>query len=77
MIPTGTSSYSQDRRSTASTLEWSEIDSLNEIEQAGPLMSARDRYHLATKYEAVNLALRRLAGESLDLADARAMRGSG
>ena len=35
------------------------------------------RYHLATKREAVNLALRRLAGEPLDLADARAMRGSG
>lgn len=35
------------------------------------------RYHLATKREAVNLALRRLAGEPLDLADARAMRGTG
>jgi Arc/MetJ family transcription regulator len=35
------------------------------------------RYHLATKREAVNLALRRLAGESLDLVEARAMRGSG
>jgi Arc/MetJ family transcription regulator len=35
------------------------------------------RYHLATKREAVNLALRRLAGEPLDLAEARAMRGSG
>jgi Arc/MetJ family transcription regulator len=35
------------------------------------------RYHLATKREAVNLALRRLAGEPLGLDDARAMRGSG
>jgi Arc/MetJ family transcription regulator len=35
------------------------------------------RYHLATKRDAVNLALRRLAGEPLDLADARALRGSG
>jgi Arc/MetJ family transcription regulator len=35
------------------------------------------RYHLATKREAVNLALRRLAGEPLNLDDARAMRGSG
>jgi Arc/MetJ family transcription regulator len=35
------------------------------------------RYHLATKREAVNLALRRLAGEPLDLADARNLRGSG
>jgi Arc/MetJ family transcription regulator len=36
-----------------------------------------DRYQLATKREAVNLALRRLAGEALDLDDARALRGSG
>jgi Arc/MetJ family transcription regulator len=35
------------------------------------------RYHLATKREAVNLALRRLAGEPLDVAGARALRGSG
>lgn len=35
------------------------------------------RYRLATKREAVNLALRRLAGEPLNLTDARAMRGSG
>jgi len=35
------------------------------------------RYHLATKREAVNLALRRLAGEPLDLAEARALRGAG
>lgn len=35
------------------------------------------RYHLDTKREAINLALRRLAGEPLDLADARALRGSG
>ena len=36
-----------------------------------------DRYQLATKREAVNLALRRLAGEALELDDARALRGSG
>ncbi|NCG22579.1 MAG: type II toxin-antitoxin system VapB family antitoxin [Actinobacteria bacterium] len=36
-----------------------------------------DRYQLATKREAVHLALRRLVGEALDLADARALRGSG
>ena len=36
-----------------------------------------ERYNLATKREAVNLALRRLACEPLDLDDARAMRGSG
>lgn len=36
-----------------------------------------DRYDLATKREAVNLALRRLAGEPLSLDDARALRGSG
>lgn len=36
-----------------------------------------ERYNLATKRDAVNLALRRLAGEPLDLDDARAMRGSG
>jgi Arc/MetJ family transcription regulator len=35
------------------------------------------RFHLATKREAVNLALRRLAGEPLDVDDARALRGSG
>ncbi len=36
-----------------------------------------DRYQLATKREAVNLALRRLVGEALDIDDARALRGSG
>ena len=36
-----------------------------------------ERYVLATKREAVNLALRRLAGERLDVDDARALRGSG
>ena len=35
------------------------------------------RYHLASKRDAVNLALRRLAAEPLDLDDARALRGSG
>jgi Arc/MetJ family transcription regulator len=36
-----------------------------------------DRYHLTTKREAVNLALRRLAGEPLGVDEARALRGSG
>jgi Arc/MetJ family transcription regulator len=36
-----------------------------------------DRYHLSTKREAVNLALRHLAGEPLGLAEARSRRGSG
>lgn len=36
-----------------------------------------DRYHLATKREAVNMALRHLAGEPLGLDDARSLRGSG
>lgn len=35
------------------------------------------RYHLSTKREAVNFALRTLAAEALDLDDARALRGSG
>jgi len=36
-----------------------------------------DRYHLKTKREAVNLALRALAGEPLGADEARALRGSG
>jgi len=36
-----------------------------------------DRYRFSSKREAVNYALRLVAGEELDLADARAMRGSG
>jgi Arc/MetJ family transcription regulator len=36
-----------------------------------------DRFHLTTKREAVNLALRHLAGEPLSVADARSLRGSG
>lgn len=36
-----------------------------------------ERYHLSTKREAVNMALRHVAGEPLDLDDARAMRGTG
>jgi len=36
-----------------------------------------ERYDLATKRDAVNLALRRLAGEPLSLDAARALRGSG
>jgi Arc/MetJ family transcription regulator len=35
------------------------------------------RYELASKRDAVNLALRTLAGEVLDLDAARALRGSG
>jgi Arc/MetJ family transcription regulator len=36
-----------------------------------------DRYHLRTKREAVNMALRHLAGEPLALEAARALKGSG
>ncbi len=36
-----------------------------------------DRYHLATKREAVNLALRTLAAEPLNVVAARDLRGSG
>lgn len=36
-----------------------------------------DRFHLSTKREAVNLALRHLAGEPLGLQDARSLRGTG
>jgi Arc/MetJ family transcription regulator len=36
-----------------------------------------DRYHLTTKREAVNMALRHLAGEPLGLHEARALRGTG
>ncbi|MBW3615814.1 MAG: type II toxin-antitoxin system VapB family antitoxin [Actinobacteria bacterium] len=36
-----------------------------------------DRYHLRSKREAVNFALRLVAGEALDLEQARRMRGSG
>ena len=36
-----------------------------------------DRYHLSTKREAVNLALRHLAGEAISVDDARSLRGSG
>jgi Arc/MetJ family transcription regulator len=35
------------------------------------------RYHLATKRDAVNFALRTLAAEPLGLDDARRLRGSG
>jgi len=35
------------------------------------------RYHLATKREAVNFALRAIASEALDLDEARQLRGSG
>jgi Arc/MetJ family transcription regulator len=36
-----------------------------------------DRYHLATKRDAVNFALRALAAEPLDPEEARRLRGSG
>jgi Arc/MetJ family transcription regulator len=36
-----------------------------------------DRYHLSTKRDAVNLALRHLAGEPLSVSDARSLRGTG
>ena len=36
-----------------------------------------DRFHLTTKREAVNMALRHLAGEPLGLNEARALRGTG
>jgi len=36
-----------------------------------------ERFHLATKRDAVNFALRTLAAEPLDLDQARALRGSG
>lgn len=36
-----------------------------------------DRYHLTSKRDAVNYALRLVASEALDLDDARALRGSG
>lgn len=36
-----------------------------------------ERYHLTTKREAVNLALRALAAEPLDVPAARDLRGSG
>lgn len=35
------------------------------------------RFHLDTKRDAVNMALRRLATEPLDVASARRLRGSG
>jgi Arc/MetJ family transcription regulator len=39
--------------------------------------SVMDRYRLSTKREAVNFALRSVAGEPLDLESTRALRGSG
>ncbi len=36
-----------------------------------------ERYHLSTKREAVNFALRAIAAEPLDLEGAHALRGSG
>jgi Arc/MetJ family transcription regulator len=36
-----------------------------------------DRYHLSSKRDAVNYALRLVAAEALELGEARALRGSG
>lgn len=36
-----------------------------------------DRFHLRTKRDAVNYALRLVAGDVLDVEEARALRGSG
>lgn len=36
-----------------------------------------ERFHVRTKREAVNLALRLVAGEALDVEEARSLRGSG
>lgn len=43
----------------------------------GACRAVMDRYHLSTKRAAVNLALRTLAAEPLDLNSARRLRGSG
>lgn len=43
----------------------------------GACRAVMDRYHLASKREAVNFALRTVAGEPLDVDDARRLRGSG
>ena len=40
------------------------------------LQAVMDRYHLRTKTEAVDLALRRLAGQPMSREEALAMRGS-
>jgi Arc/MetJ family transcription regulator len=40
-------------------------------------LAVMERYHLSTKREAVNFALRTLAAEPLDLDAARRLRGSG
>jgi Arc/MetJ family transcription regulator len=40
-------------------------------------LAVMERFQLHSKRDAVNLALRRLAAEPLELDDARAMRGSG
>ena len=39
--------------------------------------SVMARYHLTTKREAVNFALRTIAGEALSVAEARRLRGTG
>jgi Arc/MetJ family transcription regulator len=40
-------------------------------------LAVMERFNLDSKRDAVNLALRRLAAEPLDLDDARRLRGSG
>jgi Arc/MetJ family transcription regulator len=43
----------------------------------GACQLVMQRYHLATKREAVNFALRTVAGEALSIDEARRLRGSG
>jgi len=43
----------------------------------GACRAVMERYHLSTKRDAVNFALRTLAAEPLDLEAARQLRGSG
>ena len=67
---------SSDRRSDRMVYFWcmsrTNIDIDDELCQ-----QVMDRYHLTTKREAVNMALRHLAGEPLGLSEARALRGTG
>jgi Arc/MetJ family transcription regulator len=43
----------------------------------GACRTVMERYHLSTKRDAINFALRTVAAEPLDLDHARALRGSG
>lgn len=40
-------------------------------------LAVMDRYQFTSKRDAVNYALKRVAGEALDIDDARALRGAG